>query len=106
MKGSRKNKKMEKEKFSFYNGAFAASILLAVLVIAAELAKPFKDFLASIFTHHWIGKGVLTAAAFVIIGYTYKQDKVFGIKSEKASWYAILGSLAVIFLFYIIHFFG
>ena len=106
MKGSKKSKKGKKEKFSFYNGAFAASVLLAVLVIAAELAKPFKDFLASVFTHHWIGKAVLTAAAFVIIGYAYKQDKVFGVKSENASWYAVLGSLAIIFLFYVIHFFG
>ena len=81
-------------------------MLLAVLVIAAELAKPFKDFLASIFTHHWIGKAVLTAAAFVIIGHSYKQDNVFGVKSEKTSWYAALGSLMVIFLFYIIHFLG
>ena len=104
MKGSKKSKKGKKEKFSFYNGTFAAAMLLAVLVIAAELAKPFKDFLASIFTHHWIGKGILTAAAFVIVGYLYKQDKVFNVKSEKASWYATLGSLAVIFLFYVIHF--
>ena len=100
------NKKAEKERFSFYNGAFAAAVLLAVLVIAAELAKPFKDFLASIFTHHWIGKAVLTAAAFLIVGYVYKQDNVFGVKSEKASWYATLGSLAVILLFYVLHFFG
>ena len=105
MKGKKKSKKIENVKFSFYNGAFAASVLLAVLVIAAELAKPFKDFLASVFTHHWIGKAVLTAAAFVIIGYLYKQDNVFGVKSEKASWYATLGSLAVILLFYILHFF-
>jgi len=104
MKGSKKSKKGKKEKFSFYNGTFAASVLLAILVIVAELAKPFKDFLASIFTHHWIGKGILTAAAFVIVGYLYKQDKVFNVKSEKASWYATLGSLAVIFLFYVIHF--
>ncbi len=106
MKNKKKSEKPEKRGFSFYNGAFAASLLLAILVIVAELAKPFKDFLASIFTHHWVGKGVLTAAAFIIIGYVYKQDNIFGIKSEKASWYATLGSLAIIFLFYIIHFLG
>ncbi len=91
-------------KFNFYNGAFAASVLLAVLVIGAELAKPFKSFLGSIFSHHWIGKAVLIAIAFVIFGFLYKKDKVFGVKSEKISWYSTLGCLAVIFLFYIYHF--
>lgn len=91
-------------KFNFYNGAFAASTLLAVLVIAAELAKPFKAFLASIFIHHWIGKAVLIAIAFVIFGFIYKKDELFGIDSEKISWYSILGCLLIIFLFYVVHF--
>jgi hypothetical protein len=92
------------KKFNFYNAAFAASTLLAVLVIATELAKPFKLFLASIFSHHWIGKVVLITIAFVIIGFAYEKDKLFGIDSEKVSWYSVLGSIILIFLFYIIHF--
>ncbi len=92
------------KKFNFYNGAFAASSLLAILVIAAELVQPFKAFLASVFSHHWIGKGVLITVAFVIVGYTYKKNELFGHKSEKVSWYSTLGSLIIIFLFYIMHF--
>lgn len=92
-------------RFNFYNGTFAASALLAVLVIAAELYAPFKTFLASVFTHHWIAKAVLIVLAFVIVGLAYKKDKLFGIKSEQISWYGILGSLAAIFLFYIVEFF-
>lgn len=91
-------------KFNFYNGAFAASTLLAVLVIAAELAKPFKAFLGSVFGHHWIGKAVLIAIAFIIVGFVYKKDELFGIDSEKISWYSTLGCLVIIFLFYIYHF--
>ena len=93
------------KKFNPYNGTFAASTLLAALVIAAELYAPFKTFLASVFTHHWIAKAVLVAAAFIIVGFACKKDELFGVKSEKISWYSILGSLAIIFLFYIIEFF-
>ena len=89
-----------------YNGASAASVLLAVLVIAGELYAPFKAFLASVFTHHWVAKAVLVMAAFVIVGFVYKEKKIFGMESGKAAWYSVLGSLAVIFLFYIIHYFA
>jgi len=91
-------------KFNFYNAGFVASTLLAILVLASELSTPFKDFLASILTHHWVAKGILIAVAFVIAGYWLKQNKLFNIESEKLAWYSTLGSLAVIFLFYIYHF--
>lgn len=90
--------------FNFYNGAFSSSILLAVLVIAAELYPPFKASLASIFSHHWIGKAVLVAAAFMIVGFAYRENKMFGIESGKAAWYSVLGSLLVIFLFFMLHY--
>lgn len=91
-------------KFNFYNAGFAASALLAVLVLASELSKPFKDFLESIFTHHWVAKAILVAIAFVSLGYLLKKDKLFNIESEKLAWYSTLGSLAIIFLFYVYHF--
>ena len=91
-------------KFNFYNAGFAASTLLAVLVLASELSKPFKDFLASLFTHHWVAKAILITIAFVVFGYLLKEDKLFNIESEKLAWYSTLGSLAVIFLFYVFHF--
>ena len=92
------------KKFNFYNGAFAASALLAILVIAAELAKPFKEFLASIFSHHWIGKAILITITFIIAGFAYKKDELFGIGSKEISWYSVLASLIVILLFYIIYY--
>ena len=94
------------KKFNPYNGISAASTLLAILVILAELVSPFKAFLASVFTHHWIAKAVLVAAAFVIVGFAYKKDKLFNIGSGKIAWYSTLGSLATIFLFYIFHLFA
>ena len=92
------------KKFNHYNGTFAASTLLAALVIAAELYAPFKTFLASVFTHHWIAKAVLVAAAFIIVGFAYKQNKLFGIEDGKIAWYSTLANLAIILLFYIFHY--
>ncbi len=92
------------KKFNLYNGAWASSILLAVLVIASELSKPFKTILASIFIHHWIAKAILITLIFIIFGFAYKKNELFGIDSEKVAWYSVLGSLIIILLFYILHY--
>jgi hypothetical protein len=91
-------------KFNYYTSGTASSLLLAILVILSELSKPFKTFLASIFTHHWIAKLVIVAVVFILVGFYYDQKKLFGKNIEDVAWYSTLVSLAVIFLFYIIHF--
>ena len=98
--GPRKSFGFSRE-FNFYNGAFAASTLLMIFVIAAELVESFKTFLGNVFGHHWIGKAVLVTIAFLLFGFVYKKDKIFNIKSEKISWYSTLGSLVIILFFYI-----
>lgn len=97
---------MKLNKFNVFNGTAAASILLAVLVVAAEISKPFKAGLGSVFTHHWIAKIVLMTVAFLLIGFMYQKNKLFGIDSEKLAWESTLASIGVIFIFYIIHYFG
>lgn len=92
------------KKFNPYNGATAASILLAVLVVAKELLPPVKELLTTVFTHHWIAKAVLLPIAFVAFGF-YKKDRCFNKKSEDVAWYSVLASLAIILVFYVIHFF-
>ncbi len=92
-------------KFNFYIGAGMSAWLLAVMVIVAEIFVPFKDTLKNIFTHHWIGKGVIIAAAFVAFGFLFgKKSKVLNFSDDNFAWYSILGSLAVIFLFFVIEF--
>lgn len=94
-------------KFNYYFGASASALLLAVLVIAAELISPFKNFLKAAFTHHWIGKGVIITLAFVIFGFLFKdKDSIAKLSSEKIAWYSTIGSLAAILLFYIMEFFS
>ena len=93
-------------KFNFYAGASASAILLALLVILSELAEPFKALLASVFGHHWIGKAVLVAIAFLLAGFLLKEKTSLGkISFKDLAWKSSLASLAVIFLFYILEFF-
>ena len=89
-----------KRKFNFYLGAAASAWLLAILVIVAELAAPFKTLLQTLFGHHWIGKAVIVALVFVAAGFLVKEKK----PHEKLAWYSAVGSMAVIFLFYVIEF--
>lgn len=39
---------------------------IVVMTVVGELWSPFKDFLASAFGHHWVGKGVLATGIFVV----------------------------------------
>ncbi len=94
-------------RFNLYFGAAASAWLLAILVIAAELIEPFKNFLKAVFIHHWIGKGVIITIAFLVFGFLLKNKSSIGTFSdEKIAWYSVLGSLIVIFLFFIMEFFG
>ncbi len=92
------------KKFNGYAGTFAASLVLALLVVTAELIPLVKTFLATIFTHHWIGKAVVTSLVFIVVGFGYHKNKIWGIRSEEISWYSILTSFIVIFLFFAIHY--
>ena len=96
---------LDMKKFNCYHAASAASTLLAILVIASELNKPFKTLLASLFGHHWVAKAVLITLAFIIVGFTVHKQKLFGKTQEDLAWQTTLGSLAAIFLFYIILYF-
>ena len=56
---------------SFIAGAIASSIFIAAATIGGELYKPFKDFLAGTFYHHWVGKGVLSVVIFLAVAFVY-----------------------------------
>ncbi|MBS3105332.1 hypothetical protein J4234_03695 [Candidatus Woesearchaeota archaeon] len=93
-------------KFNFYLGATASSWLLAILIIAAELYGPFKNLLKSTFSHHWIGKGIIITIVFLAFGFLLRnKESIANLSDKKLAWHSILGSLIVIFLFYIMEFF-
>lgn len=85
-------------KFNLFGGAKIAACVLTVSIILAELIGPFKTFLKTTFSHHWIGKIVLVALAFALFGYFSKEKA----SDEKAAWKSIVASLVIILLFYLI----
>ena len=96
----------QEEKFSFYAGAGVSAWVLALAVIAAGLYAPFKALLASVFSHHWIGKTVLVIAFFLIAGFVFKGKNTFlRWPVGDFAWKSTLASLALIFLFFLIEFF-
>ncbi len=91
--------------FNFSYGAMASAWLLTLLVVGAELLEPLKKLLASIFWHHWVGKGILIAITFVVVGYLSRRKSFWNISADDAAWYSVLGSMIIIFLFYLLEFF-
>src|SRR3989344_1971587 len=77
------------KKFNYYAGIVYSSAFLTFSIILAELYGPFKNLLASIFTHHWIGKVVITALLFIIIGFIYSNKKLSK-SQEKLAWNSTL----------------
>ena len=93
-------------KFNGYLGAAVSAWLLAIMVILSELSAPFKEFLKGTFTHHWLGKLVIMAAAFLIFGWLLKNEtKIFGLKEEKFAWQSVIASLVIVILFFIVFYF-
>lgn len=55
--------------WGFYVATVAAMALVTVLTVGTELNAGLKDWLATSFLHHWIGKGVLAVMTFgAIVG--------------------------------------
>lgn len=86
-------------------GSMVASVLIAALTIVGEEWAPLKDWLKNTFTHHWLGKSVLSIVAFSLV--TLWQGHVCsGEKATQAMWYAVVAALlsaAAMIGFFILH---
>ena len=103
-------KNNKKDKKTQYIHAFALSAMLAVVTIAAltvagELYKPLKNWLADMFIHHWIGKGVISFVGLFVIGFIltpFITDR----KEATATfliwlfWISVLSTLAIFGFYY------
>ncbi len=85
-------------KFNFYASISSSAFLLTLLIIASEISAAFKEMLASMFGHHWIAKVVIVTILFIACGLAGKEQ------DEKIAWYGTVGSLVVIFIFYVLEF--
>jgi|TARA_Y100000310_G_scaffold345866_1_gene471927 hypothetical protein len=90
--------------------AFAISGILAILLvvgltIGGELYKPLKEWLKMMFSHHWIGKGVLSFVGFYIVGLLLKRmvgggDRVLINLLYLLFFTGLLGALAILGFYY------
>ncbi|KKQ40189.1 hypothetical protein A2907_02630 [Candidatus Azambacteria bacterium RIFCSPLOWO2_01_FULL_37_9] len=91
---------------SIIKSAIFTVIFVAAITITADLAPDLKNWLKSVFTHHWIGKSILTLIFFLIFSivvYLCPCQKNIE-KTKKLLSYLLwssMGSAVIIFLFFI-----
>ena len=87
--------------------ALAAAIAIVVVValtVGGELLPPLKAWLKATFSHHWIGKGVLAAAVFLVLTFIGSLRSAVGEDRAAAgvrllAWTLALGSLSLVLFF-------
>jgi|SRR3989338_4414420 len=79
---------------------------IVAVTLLSEISAPFKAFLTALAGHHWIGKSIVSTAAFALLYLFFSRME----ESEnvlKGVWYVagsvILGGL-IIFSFFLWHF--
>src|SRR3989344_662605 len=90
-------------------GSVAASIVLAVVTIGGEEWAPLKDTLKSAFTHHWLGKSVVSAAVFGVVFLLTAWQPSDVERTVRALWYAIGAaalSAAAMTFYFVLHTLG
>lgn len=81
-------------------------VFVTVVTIVGDLYHPLKDWLKEVFTHHWIGKGVLGALIYVALTGIIMYMPFTGDKEalqQRVKWLVIVATIcvAVLFLFFI-----
>ena len=92
---------------SFAISAVVAIVFIATATVLGELYKPFKNWLADTFYHHWMGKGIIAIVIFYVLGLFGKasdnEDKM--VKMLRILfWIAVIGVI-VITVFYLYEYF-
>ena len=97
---------------SFAVAAIVAIVFVTIATIFGELYKPFKNSLKDLFSHHWIGKGVIAIVIFYalgFLGYFYAKDNEDAIITmlKIVFWIALIGVLAItgfyLYEYFIVH---
>ncbi len=97
--------------YSFTLSAVLVVFWILLSTVGAELFSPFKDWLKQAFSHHWIGKGVISAViffagAFIIMPFTknIQQHRLVNIL-QTLFWFTVASGI-LIFVFYLYETFG
>lgn len=81
-------------------GAMVAVVAVTALTIWGDLMPEIKDWLKEMFSHHWIGKGVIGAIVFCVSGLMAGAGKP---KTEEqlansAGWLFIITMVCILLL--------
>lgn len=87
--------------------SICAIFFITAMTLAADLVPPLKNWLAATFSHHWIGKSVLSVAVFLVVFWASKSNSSRAMREDTtaallrtAVWFAIVGAL-VMFVFFL-----
>ena len=85
---------LDKLSIGFAVSFLIASLFNGLLIIAKETYAPLKDWMKSLFGHHWTTHGIFVIALFVVLGYALsKADLAKKINATTASGLVIAGTL-------------
>ncbi|MEK7171397.1 MAG: hypothetical protein AAB739_00665 [Patescibacteria group bacterium] len=93
----------------YFIAAIVSIIYIPLITIAAELYAPLKDFLKSVFWHHWLGKSVILIILFIAVAFIsgaslakYEEDNNKDGKFLIGTlWLATFSALTVVLFFMI-----
>lgn len=78
-------------------GTLVAILFITLITIAADLFIPIKDWLASVFSHHWLGKSILSLIVFgtvLMLAYFLPLKNIVRLL-RWLFWISLLGTLAI-----------
>lgn len=88
-------------------GAIVAIVTVTVITIVGELYAPFKDWLKSVFTHHWLGKSALAVMVFVLVSFIsyplVSDEEKPTERFLRTLFYVALFSTLVLVIFFYLH---
>lgn len=88
-------------------GAIITIIFVVAITISAELIPALKDWLKNTFSHHWVGKSILSLAFFAISSFMVSICPCIRADVEKTKklslclFWTSIGATAIIFVFFI-----
>ena len=88
------NQALDKLSIGFAASFLIASIFNGLLIVAKESYAPLKDWMKSLFGHHWTTHGIFVIVLFIVLGYALsKADLGKKIDADKASSLVIAGTV-------------
>src|SRR3989344_7479438 len=81
-------------------------IFVTAITVTADLIPDLKDLLKDTFSHHWLGKSILTAFIFLLVYfliYAFAKEtdepRPIAVYVKLLSFFSILGRLIIFFFF-------